>query len=464
MPTKLKSVQGNGVLPAEAIDIKLVKCWYQGGTAWIMTNKNPKKVMVPELLLNDDSLVKVDTKKKENYLKLSFSEGEKYTWISDPNEKSDKSYKLLKNNDFPVKDSAKLLPVDIPGGQNQQFWVTIKVPADAVPGIYRGKINLLQAGRNIGNFSLELKVLPFKLLLPYYVSSVYYRGRFSSQYPDGTISSELKTETQLKNELKNMAEHGVTNPTCYQPFKNKKLLKKYLSLRKLAGMDAKDFYYCYGINVECGNSQKSREDLDKRVRSVLAFLKPYGIDEVYFYGRDEAKGDQLKAQRGFWDIIHKAGGKVFVAGTVNENFEKMGDIQDLSICAGKPSKEEAAKWHSKNHKIWCYFNPQGGVENPAVYRRNYGILLWQNDYDGACTFAYQASYGNIWNDFDSFMRDETFVYPTVDGVIDTIAWEGYREGVDDVRYLTTLLHELDKAKKENKAEKRNIILNAEKYL
>ena len=25
-------------------------------------------------------------------------------------------------------------------------------------------------------------------------------------------------------------------------------------------------------------------------------------------------------------------------------------------------------------------------------------------------------------------------YPTVDGMIDTIAWEGFREGVDDVRY------------------------------
>ena len=29
----------------------------------------------------------------------------------------------------------------------------------------------------------------------------------------------------------------------------------------------------------------------------------------------------------------------------------------------------------------------------------------------------------------------------VNGVIDTIAWEGYREGVDDVRYITTL-HDL----------------------
>ena len=36
-------------------------------------------------------------------------------------------------------------------------------------------------------------------------------------------------------------------------------------------------------------------------------------------------------------------------------------------------------------------------------------------------------------------------YPTVDGVIDTLQWEGYREGVDDTRYLATLLDAIDKA-------------------
>ena len=29
-------------------------------------------------------------------------------------------------------------------------------------------------------------------------------------------------------------------------------------------------------------------------------------------------------------------------------------------------------------------------------------------------------------------------YPMTDGVIDTIQWEGYREGVNDIRYLATL--------------------------
>ncbi|MDD5698610.1 MAG: hypothetical protein PHH77_08330 [Victivallaceae bacterium] len=464
VPTELKNVEGNGIIPVAAVDVKLVKCWYQGGTAWLTNKLDLNKVMVPELLLNDDSLVKVDTGKKENYLKLSFPEGEKYVWISDPGEKSDEPYKLLKNRDFPVKDSPGLLPVNIPGGKNQQFWITVKVPAEVAPGLYRGKINLVQAGRNIGTFSLDLNVLPFKLLPPYYTSSVYYRAKLSAKYVAGTVSSEYKTEKQLEAELKNMVEHGVSNPTCYQPFKNRKLLEKYFSLRKSAGMNPKDFYYCYGIDVECGKSLQSRKALENRVKTLLAFLRSHDIDEVYFYGRDEAKGERLKAQRMCWDILHKTGGKAFVAGVIKENFEKMGDIQDLLICSGKPLKGEAARWHSQGHKIWSYANPQAGVENPAVYRRNFGILLWQNDYDGACTFAYQCSYGNIWNDFDGRYRDESFTYPTVDGVIDTIAWEGYREAVDDVRYLTTLLHKLEKAKKDNNPEKQKIIAEAEKYL
>lgn len=35
------------------------------------------------------------------------------------------------------------------------------------------------------------------------------------------------------------------------------------------------------------------------------------------------------------------------------------------------------------------------------------------------------------------------VYRTTHGVLDTLHWEGFREGVDDVRYLTTLLNTLN---------------------
>jgi hypothetical protein len=81
------------------------------------------------------------------------------------------------------------------------------------------------------------------------------------------------------------------------------------------------------------------------------------------------------------------------------------------------------------------------VENPEIYRKNFGFTLWNDGYDGAMDYAYQDTCGqSIWNDFDDInYRDHVFAYPTSNGVIDTIQWEGWREGVDDTRYLATLM-------------------------
>jgi hypothetical protein len=54
-------------------------------------------------------------------------------------------------------------------------------------------------------------------------------------------------------------------------------------------------------------------------------------------------------------------------------------------------------------------------------------------------YAYQHAFGDIWNDFDHpKYRDHVFAYPVTNGVIRTVQWEGFREAVDDVRYLTAV--------------------------
>jgi len=109
------------------------------------------------------------------------------------------------------------------------------------------------------------------------------------------------------------------------------------------------------------------------------------------------------------------------------------------VLAGPPDPEEGAKWQSVGSQAFCYANPQVGVEAAETYRRNFGLVLWRAGFDGAMDYAYQHGFGHVWNDFDSpKYRDHNFTYPTVTGVIDTLAWEGFREGVDDVRYVTTL--------------------------
>lgn len=454
-PTDLKSK--DGVIPIENLDIKIVKCWYQAGSAWSNVNQDKtKKELVPELLLNDDSLVKVDYQKQENYLKLALPEGEKYIWISNP--KNTEGVGRLSLEEYPVKDSPALLPVNIPAKTNQQFWVTVRVPEKAEPGIYTGKLNLKTSDKTIGELNLRLKIFPFKLSAPYYTSSLFYRGKLDPT-GKGSISSELKNEKQFRKEQENMFSHGVTNPTVYQPF-DEKLLGEVLRIRNEVGMDKQSLYY---LNEDWQNME-GRIPIDM-VEKTIEFVKSFGISEIFFYGQDEAAGEGLKSQRDLWMAIRQAGGKILASGYRGEHFSLVGDIQDVFVCAFYPSREEAAKWHSAGHKIWCYANPQAGVENPEVYRRNYGLLLWKYNYDGAGTYGYHHSFGNIWNDFDDpSYRDHNFTYPTVDGVIDTIAWEGYREGVDDVRYLTTLIQAIEKVKETGSAKAKKVAAEAEKYL
>ena len=52
--------------------------------------------------------------------------------------------------------------------------------------------------------------------------------------------------------------------------------------------------------------------------------------------------------------------------------------------------------------------------------------------------------------------------PALDGPISTIQWEGWQEGVNDVRYLSTLLKLIEEAK--TKDETRSLALENERWL
>ncbi len=425
------------------VDVKLVKCWYQAGTAWVgIRQDKSKRILTPELLLNDDTLVKLDHEKQENYAKLALPDGEKYVWISDPTDVA--SGGSMPVDEFPVKDSPVLLPVDIPAGTNKQFWLTVHVPADAASGTYTGTITLSTSQAELSRLALTVDVLPFDLLPPYYTSSMDYHGRLDPN-GKGSISSWLKSRTQFRAELANMVAHGLRN--CQHYSIPKDILGEVLHIRAEVGMDNRTLYLKNTIPIGRPTDSEALEAIKRNVRDILEFTKDYGTEVVYFYGMDERRGEVLQSQRPAWTAVREAGGKIFVAGW-GDNIEMMADVQDMHVRAGWPNREEVARWHALGHKIFCYANPQTGVENPLVYRRNFGLLLWKYDYDGASTNAYQHTFGATWNDFDhTIFRAHTIAYPTADGVIDTIAWEGYREAVDDVRYVTTLEHAIQAARK-----------------
>jgi hypothetical protein len=294
-----------------------------------------------------------------------------------------------------------------------------------------------------------------------------YKGELGPVGCKGVLStSGPKTEQQYRAEMEDMVAHGVTNPTIYfWWFDNfdKDNLRRILEIRNASGMGNQTLYN-FGERLFPVLSQPDKiGELKTKCKDYIDFCKSYGATDVYVYGEDEAVGEVLRRQRPVWQAIHDVGGKVFVAGA-EENIKTMGDLQDLQIMNGRPSKEEAAEWHGKGHQITIYANPQSGVEQPLRYRRDYGLLLWQYDYDGAMNHAYMISFRNIWNDFDYGCREENMAYPTADGVVDTTEWEGYREGVDDVKYLMTLIDAVQSAKLSNDPKMKDKVAAAEQYV
>jgi hypothetical protein len=266
---------------------------------------------------------------------------------------------------------------------------------------------------------------------------MYYGAKLGPNRARYQVTAHYKNQQQLEAELRNMSQHGLTAPTTYQPFNDQ--LETVLQIRHRAGFRTGPLF-TLGQNTGNSADPARLQALRDNVKKWQALAGKYGHDEVYFYGLDEARGERLVSQRSAWKAVREAGGKTFVAGYTG-SFEAVGDLQDLLVFAGRPDPGEADEYHGVGHKIFSYANPQCGCEQPERYRRNYGLLLWKSGFDGAMDFAYQWEFGHIWNDFDSpRYRDHVMAYPTVDGVIDTLQWEGYREGVDDTRYLATLLH------------------------
>ena len=62
--SKLVSVKGD-VLPPEAVDLKVVKVWYQNRNAWFsyFADVGGWK-LCPELLVNDEDIIRVDTERR----------------------------------------------------------------------------------------------------------------------------------------------------------------------------------------------------------------------------------------------------------------------------------------------------------------------------------------------------------------------------------------------------------------
>lgn len=421
---------GGRALPAEWVETFVVKSWFQASDRTVYKGRRP--YLVPELLLRDDGLVRVDLERKTNELRVDRSGRREYIPLNAPGDAVHPAAILAERVGFQ--------PFDLKASENKQVWLRIRVPRTAKPGSYLGRVMISAPGRSTIGVPLVVDVLPISLGEPRLRMALYYRG----QTRDGPVTpreSVWKTSSQLEMDLDDMRDHGVSYPTVYHwesKARTRTHLEADLAARDRVGLP-KDPTYFIGVYPGSPRDSAGLKALRVKVTSWLEFFARTGRFEIYFYGKDEAKGQAIRDQRLAWLEVRGRGARMFVAGN-DELSWSASDVLDLAVVSGPLDARIADRLHQHGNAVFSYANPQVGLEDPDRYRRSYGFELWRAGYDGAMTYAYNEANGDAWNDFDgdANFRDLMFSYPTDRGLIPTVQWEGLREGVDDLRYLAEL--------------------------
>ena len=441
----LKSEDGN-VFPKDRLDLKTIKVWYQNGNGWYSYFQDTGLKLCPELLLNDEDLIKVDTKKKANYARLTEKDGAvSYYWLTPirdvdnriedaPGYRLDEAFCCMKPN---FRDAAAFQGAALNAGEFKQFFLTAHVQKDQKPGLYTGSIELKKDGKTIGSVPVELRVLPFVLPKP---KTYYDPGKdflvFMCEYVGLEFVRQINgndyelAEKQLISLLKNFARHNETTPNYREAWTRP-------DINKAAGLD-ESAYPTLGMLL--GQPVDMRYDARRKKE---AHIKRFGTNKNHILGWGDEYGlSTLKAIRPMLDIYKGEGFKIH--SNSRHAYAAAAYLADIYWPPVWPDSSEniTPRLTSKMHflggdaHVGWYAAQHVGVENPAFIRRQFGFGAYRAGISVHWNYAHHL---NGYNDIrGNTYKSMNFVYGSGDGVIDTLSWEAFREGMDDICYATLL--------------------------
>ena len=437
----LKSKEGN-VFPKSRLDLKTVKVWYQAGNAWYSYFQDNEYKLCPELLLHDEDLIKVDTKKVSNYARLTEKDGTvHYHWLTPPpvidtllehmgqtSYRLDGSFRSMKPN---FCDSKTFAGATLNEGEFKQFFLTAHVTEDCKPGVYSGAITLKDGGKVIGKIPVQLRILPFKLPEPMQYKNMDKPFRTEmAEYNGIEFIRQLNgndydlTEAQLVSMLKNFAAHNYVIPGFRNAYYRFDLIDK--------GGLKRDFIVTTSMKLT--NLAEMRFDAKRQKEE---HIRKFGRNNFKLGWGDEYGGATLRGILPMIQIYREEGFGFW--SNSRHTYALAGWLADCFTPPTWPdfrSHNLADKFSfiSPDNDFGWYACQHVGVENPAFNRRQNGLAPWRAGMTCNSNYAFHNAGFN--DTRGGTFRSMNFYYTHFDGVLDTLQWEGHREGIDDVRYAT----------------------------
>lgn len=460
IPSELVSKEGNKI-PASAADFALVKVWFRAGNRWLTSwsGNMGKPELINDLVLHDDGLIKVDEVNTNLFLRVDYPEpvGSRYIDIRHKGRDSRFDHDL-----HPVRDAKTFVPFDLKKGRYQQYWLTYRIPGDTKPGIYKGSLAVKEKGKDLGAIPLEVEVYPFSLprarthrdtskdFLSYWMGSPSLGGLLAGSKRLDVAEEKMRVITR------SLFEHGAVQSGGIGDFVNDStddLAVRSLIIQRQEGMTLKPFingmasdrWWVAPIEAPTLSPEehpdeyrKSLEEFKKYIDLHVKVMDKYlGHRECYFSSGDEVPTFYNRRSYGYWSYIHSKGAMTWTDSGEAEDIAGFVNINDIPA-ACRHSK--AYEWQKADTRAVTYAGTFTGPSCPALWRRLKGFRYYYNDFDGIHEYCFFDGRQNRWNDFvwhDAYCQFG-IVYWTYDGLISTLAWEGMREGIDDIRYLSLL--------------------------
>lgn len=354
--------------------------------------------------------------------------------------------------------------LSIPTGRTTQFWLTIRPPEDAAPGAYEGTVTFRPANRPASELKLTVVVLPFKLL----------------EDPDtafGWYYSPPNDPAQLRRELEDMRAHGCTSLTIHEPAiksitadgKVEIDFSHWEEMRKLCAELGFKAIKQTGIgSITAAITRIGIKELGPgfdvpfiaALREIKKWLDAHPDFKVVFVIYDEPRETLLNSWNRTFDqtvayikLCRQVPGLLISVNPMGDKgdgkdytpFAELVDILNTHAWKGSAKLIERTKKAGKT--LWVYNNGQA--------RLPWGFGVWRVGAKGEWEWTYSGAggpdcyspipTGGYENEGES-NTGRFPVYRFPDRIVPTPRYEWCREGVDDYKYLYTLLQRQKQAK------------------
>jgi len=337
--------------------------------------------------------------------------------------------------------------VDVAADTTQEFWLTLHVPEDVRPGVYKGSVTLTTANAGSAEIPMTVEVLPFTLEPNERPVGMYW-------YEDRAAGTPLRDA-----QVADMRAHGMTTLTMGRLFPEvhndggelrldvAPLLACLQELQQL-GIAGPIPYQTAGLMTHLKRAfpGKPPEAYDalyvEATRQLEAVSARPDTPKLLYYPVDEIGADSERGKRAHHEcalVAQVPGATSYITVNNYAGGEQWGDTFDIWCGNIEYTEEQEAQLLAQGKRYMRYGSAY--LNDARRARNSCGLGFYRRPAEAMFYWHYQSVNGDPFNDLDGDARDWCAVYPGADGaLIPTIDWEALREGVDDMKYIATLKH------------------------